>query len=129
MGLLGTGELGHDVFARRLQGASVSLSIGLVAVAIPLAAGVAVGAAAGCSGQRRIGFVTLDTLLMRFTGVMLCFPTFFLMRRRTVAEPVRGNPAAAPRAIVEATARRYNPAPILSRGGDRRCPFSKASVR
>ena len=77
--VLGTDELGRDVFARMLQGASVSLSIGLVAVAISLAAGVAVGAAAGYFGQRRIGFVTLDTLLMRFTDVMLCFPTFFLI--------------------------------------------------
>ena len=77
--VLGTDELGRDVFARMLQGASVSLSIGLIAVAISLVAGVIVGAAAGYFGQYRIGFITLDTLLMRFTDVMLCFPTFFLI--------------------------------------------------
>ena len=77
--LFGTDDLGRDVFARMLQGASVSLSIGLMAAGISLVAGIVVGAAAGHFGQHRIGFITLDTLLMRFTDVMLCFPTFFLI--------------------------------------------------
>ena len=77
--VFGTDELGRDIFARMLQGTSVSLSIGLIAVALSLIVGVVVGAAAGYFGQYRIGFLTLDTLLMRFTDVMLCFPTFFLI--------------------------------------------------
>jgi peptide/nickel transport system permease protein len=71
--LLGTDELGRDVFARMLQGSFVSLSIGLLAVGISVAIGVAVG---GLAGYYRSW---VDTLLMRFTDVMLCFPTFFLI--------------------------------------------------
>jgi peptide/nickel transport system permease protein len=71
--LLGTDELGRDVFARMLQGAFVSLSIGLVAVSIAVAIGIAVG---GLAGYYR---GPVDALLMRFTDVMLCFPTMFLI--------------------------------------------------
>ncbi len=77
--LLGTDELGRDVFSRMLQGAFVSLSIGFVAVGISVGIGVIFGAIAGYYGDQRIGFVTVDTLIMRFTDVMLCFPTFFLI--------------------------------------------------
>jgi peptide/nickel transport system permease protein len=56
-----------------LQGSFVSLSIGLLAVGISVAIGVAVG---GLAGYYRSW---VDTLLMRFTDVMLCFPTFFLI--------------------------------------------------
>ncbi len=77
--LLGTDDLGRDVFARMLQGSFVSLSIGFVAVAISLLVGVTLGALAGYFGEIRFGFVTVDTLIMRFTDVMLCFPTFFLI--------------------------------------------------
>jgi peptide/nickel transport system permease protein len=71
--LLGTDELGRDVFARMLQGSFVSLSIGFVAVGIAVAIGIAVG---GVAGYYRSW---VDTLLMRFTDVMLCFPTMFLI--------------------------------------------------
>ncbi len=77
--LLGTDDLGRDVFARMLQGSFVSLSIGFVAVAISLLVGVTLGALAGYFGEIRLGFITVDTLIMRFTDVMLCFPTFFLI--------------------------------------------------
>jgi peptide/nickel transport system permease protein len=75
----GTDELGRNVFARMLQGAFVSLSIGIVAVAISLCIGITIGAAAGFYGQRKLGPLSIDTLLMRFTDVVLCFPTFFLI--------------------------------------------------
>ena len=71
--LLGTDELGRDVFARMLQGSFVSLSIGFVAVSIELGIGVTLGGLAGYYGGR------VDALIMRFTDVMLCFPTFFLI--------------------------------------------------
>lgn len=71
--LLGTDDLGRDVFARMLQGSFVSLSIGFVAVSIELAIGVLLGGLAGFYGGR------VDALIMRFTDVMLCFPTFFLI--------------------------------------------------
>jgi len=71
--LLGTDELGRDVFARMLQGSFVSLSIGFVAVSIELLIGLSLGGLAGFYGGR------IDSLIMRFTDVMLCFPTFFLI--------------------------------------------------
>ena len=76
---LGTDDLGRDVFARMLQGATVSLTIGFVAMAIAVVIGVAIGCVAGYFGERRVGPVTVDSLLMRFTDVMLCFPSFFLV--------------------------------------------------
>ena len=75
----GTDELGRNVFARMLQGSFVSLSVGVVAVSISLCIGVTVGGLAGFYGQRKLGRISVDSLLMRFTDVVLCFPTFFLI--------------------------------------------------
>ncbi|KHD07831.1 peptide ABC transporter permease [Candidatus Thiomargarita nelsonii] len=77
--LLGTDELGRDVFARMLQGSFVSLSIGFIAVSISILIGILLGGLAGYYGNVRLGFISVDTLIMRFTDVMLCFPTFFLI--------------------------------------------------
>jgi peptide/nickel transport system permease protein len=56
-----------------LQGSFVSLSIGFVAVGISVAIGILIG---GLAGYYR-GIV--DSVLMRATDVMLCFPTMFLI--------------------------------------------------
>ncbi len=77
--LLGTDELGRDVFARMLQGSFVSLSIGFVAVGLSTFIGILFGGLAGYYGNVRLGVMTVDTLIMRFTDIMLCFPTFFLI--------------------------------------------------
>ena len=77
--LLGTDELGRDVLARMLQGASVSLLIGFVAVSISIVVGLLVGALAGYFGELQWGGISVDTVLMRFTDAMLCFPAFFLI--------------------------------------------------
>jgi len=76
---LGTDELGRDVFARMLEGTSVSLTVGFVAVGISLTVGVLFGGLAGFYGRVKLGFITVDTLIMRFVDIMLCFPTFFLI--------------------------------------------------
>lgn len=77
--LLGTDELGRDVFARMLQGSFVSLSIGCIAVGISVMIGITLGGLSGFYGNVKLGVMTVDTLIMRFTDVMLCFPTFFLI--------------------------------------------------
>lgn len=77
--LMGTDNLGRDVFARMLQGSFVSLSIGFVAIGISTFIGILLGGLAGFYGNLRVGVISVDTLIMRFTDVMLCFPTFFLI--------------------------------------------------
>ncbi len=77
--LLGTDELGRDVFARMLQGSFVSLSIGFIAVGISVFIGILLGGLSGFYGNVKLGFIAVDTLIMRFTDIMLCFPTFFLI--------------------------------------------------
>ncbi|PLX89918.1 MAG: peptide ABC transporter permease [Desulfuromonas sp.] len=70
---LGTDDLGRDVLLRLLYGARISLLVGFVAVGISCLIGIAFGALSGFYG----GWV--DTLIMRFVDIMLCFPTFFLI--------------------------------------------------
>jgi peptide/nickel transport system permease protein len=69
---LGTDETGRDVWARLVYGARVSLSVGLIAMAIGITVGTIVGASAGFWG----GWT--DSILMRLTDGMLVVPTFFL---------------------------------------------------
>ncbi len=77
--LLGTDDFGRDLFARMLQGSFVSLTIGFVAVGISIIVGIFFGGLAGYYGRIKLGFLTVDTLIMRFVDIMLCFPTFFLI--------------------------------------------------
>ncbi|PLX91617.1 MAG: peptide ABC transporter permease [Desulfuromonas sp.] len=71
--LLGTDDLGRDVFTRIAYGARISLLVGFVAVGIATVIGILLGALAGYYG----GWV--DTIVMRFVDIMLCFPSFFLI--------------------------------------------------
>ncbi len=52
--LFGTDELGRDVFARMLQGAWVSLTVGFVAVGISIFIGIILGGWAGYYGNHKI---------------------------------------------------------------------------
>lgn len=70
---LGTDELGRDLLARIAYGGRVSLTIGVLAMAVAVTVGTAVGAAAGYYGGR------LDNVLMRATDLMLVFPDLILL--------------------------------------------------
>lgn len=54
MYLMGTDELGRDVFSRMMQGAWVSLTVGFVAVGIAVGIGIALGGVAGYYGPKPI---------------------------------------------------------------------------
>ncbi|MCA1298781.1 ABC transporter permease [Stappia indica] len=69
---LGTDLLGRDVLSRLIYGAQTSLIIGLVANGIAVAVGALVGILAGFFR----GWV--ETVLMRFTDLMMAFPALLL---------------------------------------------------
>ncbi|MBA3457540.1 MAG: ABC transporter permease [Deltaproteobacteria bacterium] len=70
--LLGTDQLGRDVWARLAAGASTSLLIAGLATAFALAIGLSIGLVAGYAG----GWV--DTGLMRTVDLVLSFPVLLL---------------------------------------------------
>lgn len=73
MHLLGTDSLGRDIFSRIIFATRIALSIGIVAVGIASLIGIFLGSTAGYFEGK------IDTLIMRFTDLMLCFPTLFLI--------------------------------------------------
>jgi peptide/nickel transport system permease protein len=66
--LLGTDELGRDVFARMLQGAWVSLTVGFVAVGISVIIGIFLGGIAGYFGQNSVRLDHLLVAVILFAG-------------------------------------------------------------
>ena len=71
--LLGTDQLGRDVFSRLIYGARISVEVGFISVSISLFIGIIIGAFAGYYAGLTDGF------LMRFVDIMLTFPSFFLI--------------------------------------------------
>ena len=71
--LLGTDELGRDIFTRLIYGARVSLFVGLGSVIVSFILGLSLGFIAGYSG----GFI--NSFFNRVSEMFLVFPVLFLI--------------------------------------------------
>ncbi|RZB38332.1 MAG: peptide/nickel transport system permease protein [Desulfobacteraceae bacterium Eth-SRB2] len=74
--LMGTDDLGRDVFARMLQGAWVSLTVGFVAVGISVLIGIFMGGIAGYFGQHHIRVDHVLVTLVLISGAALVTANF-----------------------------------------------------
>lgn len=70
--MLGTDELGRDIFSRVLYGTRITIPAGLLVIFIGSISGSFLGAVAGYFGGM------WDELLMRFTELFMAFPTIIL---------------------------------------------------
>lgn len=83
---MGTDDLGRDILGRVIYGARVSLTVGIVSVAISVFFGVLLGALSGYYGK------WIDTFVMRFTDIFLAFPyiLFAILILAVLPPEVRG---------------------------------------
>jgi peptide/nickel transport system permease protein len=71
--ILGTDEQARDQFTRLVHGSRISLSIGLVGIAISFPLGLLIGGISGYFG----GWI--DSILMRFVEVLMTIPGLYLL--------------------------------------------------
>jgi peptide/nickel transport system permease protein len=71
--ILGTDDIGRDIFARLIYGGQVSLFVGLVSTLISVAIGVPLGVIAGYYGG------IFETIVMRSADVFMSFPSIILI--------------------------------------------------
>jgi peptide/nickel transport system permease protein len=84
--LLGADHLGRDVFSRLIYATRVSMSIGLVGVAMSLLLGTVLGAVSGFYGR------WVDTLIQRLIEIVSAMPTIPLWLGLAAAIPLTWSP-------------------------------------
>jgi peptide/nickel transport system permease protein len=84
--LWGADRLGRDVFSRTIHGTGVSMSIGLIGVAISLVLGILLGGLSGLNG----GWV--DELIQRTIDFLKSIPTIPLWMGLAAAIPINTDP-------------------------------------
>jgi peptide/nickel transport system permease protein len=84
--LLGTDRMGRDVLSRILYGARVSLSIGLIGVALSLLIGLLLGGISGYYGG------TIDAIIQRIIELLRTFPSIPLWMALSAALPAQWPP-------------------------------------
>jgi peptide/nickel transport system permease protein len=71
--LFGSDSFGRDVFSRLLYGGQISLTVGLVGIAISFTLGLLLGGISGYFGG------AIDTVIMRTTELLLSIPSLYLI--------------------------------------------------
>jgi peptide/nickel transport system permease protein len=84
--LFGTDKLGRDLFAKVLYGARISMSIGLVGVAISFVLGLLIGGISGYYGG------TVDGFIQRIIEILRSFPTIPFWMALTASFPSEWSP-------------------------------------
>jgi len=84
--LMGTDDLGRDVFSRIMYGGAISLSVGLVGVILSFLLGVILGGISGYYGG------AVDTLIQRVVEFLISIPTIPLWMGLSAAVPTGWDP-------------------------------------
>ncbi|HMJ64341.1 MAG TPA: ABC transporter permease [Candidatus Binatia bacterium] len=79
--LLGTDQYGRDIFSRLLYGSQISLSIGLIGIALSFSFGMLIGGMAGYFGGWS------DNAIMRLSELLMSIPGLYLIMALRMAFP------------------------------------------
>jgi len=84
--LLGTDRLGRDMLSRLVYGTRISLTVGLIGIALSLVLGIVLGGIAGYYGG------VADSIIQRIIEILRCFPELPLWMALSAALPVDWSP-------------------------------------